>query len=303
MDLTRSSGISPTLSLCAVVVGVVLALLAVGAPAASQAVRAHSMETSLATWESQLVLPAPIAARLEWAQRSMVPSGLLKLEHLARSLAPRIASGADLLTVQREAERGLDAVFSAAGLAGMDVSEVAFLVMAMATKDMDDDLRLIMAEIKATAAAKQKLRDQIRELEDRIAGETAKSGQTSTDLGRNTAGAARGVRPGATPVQAAAVAGRVMTQERAILPLLGWEYAKAPVIAPLPPRDPRVSAESMRSLLGDLKERLDGMNELSEMTSLRLQMTMDRRSKFIETLSNIMKKIGTTMETQVQNLK
>jgi hypothetical protein len=36
------------------------------------------------------------------------------------------------------------------------------------------------------------------------------------------------------------------------------------------------------------------MNELSEMTSLRLQMMMDRRSKFISTLSNIMKKISTT---------
>jgi hypothetical protein len=53
----------------------------------------------------------------------------------------------------------------------------------------------------------------------------------------------------------------------------------------------------------ELKGQLDGMNEMSEMTSLRLQMTMDRRSKFISTLSNIMKKIGTTEETITQNLK
>jgi len=52
-----------------------------------------------------------------------------------------------------------------------------------------------------------------------------------------------------------------------------------------------------------LRERLDGMNELSEMTSLRLQMTMDRRSKFIATLSQIMKKIATTQDTLVQNIK
>jgi hypothetical protein len=45
------------------------------------------------------------------------------------------------------------------------------------------------------------------------------------------------------------------------------------------------------------------MSEMSEMTSLRLQMTMDRRSRFIETLSNIMKKISETNDTQVQNLK
>lgn len=50
-------------------------------------------------------------------------------------------------------------------------------------------------------------------------------------------------------------------------------------------------------------ERLDGMNEMSEMTSLRLQMTMDRRSKFINTLSQMMKKISTTQDTLVQNMK
>ena len=52
-----------------------------------------------------------------------------------------------------------------------------------------------------------------------------------------------------------------------------------------------------------LNERLEGMNEMSEMTSLRLQMTMDRRSKFISTLSQMMTKISTTQDTLVQNLK
>ena len=49
--------------------------------------------------------------------------------------------------------------------------------------------------------------------------------------------------------------------------------------------------------------KLNGMNEMSEMTSLRLQMTMDRRSKFISSLSNIMKKISTTQDILVQNIK
>lgn len=47
----------------------------------------------------------------------------------------------------------------------------------------------------------------------------------------------------------------------------------------------------------------EGMGELSEMMSLRLQMAMDRRSKFISTLSQIMKKISTTQDMLVQNLK
>lgn len=61
--------------------------------------------------------------------------------------------------------------------------------------------------------------------------------------------------------------------------------------------------QALRAVQDDLKGKLDGMNEMSEMTSMRLQMMMDRRSKFISTLSNIMKKISTTQDTLVQNLK
>lgn len=57
------------------------------------------------------------------------------------------------------------------------------------------------------------------------------------------------------------------------------------------------------TLADDLKERLDSLNELSEMTSLRLQMMMDQRSKIISTLSNILKKISTTQDAVVRNLK
>jgi hypothetical protein len=64
-----------------------------------------------------------------------------------------------------------------------------------------------------------------------------------------------------------------------------------------------VTIRGLRSLLDDLKGKLDGMNEMSEMTSLRLQMTMDRRSKFISSLSQMMKKISTTQDILIQNIK
>ncbi len=66
-----------------------------------------------------------------------------------------------------------------------------------------------------------------------------------------------------------------------------------------------VLAETARllSVPDELKGKLDGMNEMSEMTSLRLQMMMERRSTFISTLRNIMKKIATTQESLVQNIK
>ncbi len=55
--------------------------------------------------------------------------------------------------------------------------------------------------------------------------------------------------------------------------------------------------------LDSMLAQLDSMNEISEEMSLRLQMAMDRRSKFISTLSQMMKKISTTQDILVQNLK
>jgi hypothetical protein len=52
-----------------------------------------------------------------------------------------------------------------------------------------------------------------------------------------------------------------------------------------------------------LRSGLDSMSELSETESLRLQMTMDRVSKLMTTLSNVMKKISGTAEQITQNLK
>ncbi len=55
-------------------------------------------------------------------------------------------------------------------------------------------------------------------------------------------------------------------------------------------------------LMGEMEKKLNSKDGMLKM-SLRLQMTMDRRSKFISTLSNILKKISTAQDTLVQNIK
>jgi len=60
---------------------------------------------------------------------------------------------------------------------------------------------------------------------------------------------------------------------------------------------------AMKSLENDLKGKLDSMSEMSEMTSLRLQLAMDKKFKFISMLSIMMKKISTTQDILVQNIK
>ncbi len=85
--------------------------------------------------------------------------------------------------------------------------------------------------------------------------------------------------------------------------LRGIEKQKEYLEAKIRYKQDKVTIEPAKPLLDDLKGRLDGMNEMSEMTSLRLQMTMDRRSKFISTLSQIMKKVSTTQDILIQNIK
>jgi hypothetical protein len=259
-------------------------------------------EADLARWDKQLTLPPHVAARLDWARRSLVPSGYQKLERLARAKASAIAAGKDLATLEKETAS--DRIFSAAGISGMDASEAAFLVLAMATKDMDDDLRMIMAEIKATNAAKRKLRDQIKDLNKWISEAMGEPGgrPKSSDIdntkvsGKPPATAARTQPAKVPPIRSASL-------QTASSPVIRLEYVKAPAIRPLPPRNSDVAVSILKSLLDEIKDQLDGLNELSETTSLRLQMTMDRRSKFISALSQMMKKTSTTQDILVQNIK
>ncbi|MBV8170933.1 MAG: hypothetical protein JO219_03270 [Candidatus Eremiobacteraeota bacterium] len=72
-----------------------------------------------------------------------------------------------------------------------------------------------------------------------------------------------------------------------------------------PSPSPRASTPAGKTHLtkAQLQDLLEELDDMTEMQSLRLQLAMDRRSKFIETLSNIMKKIESTQETLLQNMK
>jgi hypothetical protein len=65
----------------------------------------------------------------------------------------------------------------------------------------------------------------------------------------------------------------------------------------------QVMAVGMDALIDQMKNDLDSMTEMGEMESLRLQMAMDRLSKMMSTLSNLLKKISDTASQITQNLK
>lgn len=65
----------------------------------------------------------------------------------------------------------------------------------------------------------------------------------------------------------------------------------------------RIAKSEIDVLVDKMKNDLDSMSEMGETESLRLQMAMDRLSKMMSTLSNILKKMSDTQSSIVQNLK
>jgi CRISPR/Cas system CSM-associated protein Csm2 small subunit len=168
--------------------------------------------------------------------------------------------------------------------AGTDIAEVAFVVLMGATRDADQDLQDIMAGVRAVTNAKTQLRNLLARVQRDVAENVGASAGKLTF-------AADGL-------------GNEDSYHHAGLPVVDAESGGVRTVpTDLHPGGPVTTEDQLRAIRDDLRDRLDSMNAMSEMTSLRLQMAMDRRSKFVETLSNIMKKIDDTQETIVQNLK
>jgi hypothetical protein len=80
---------------------------------------------------------------------------------------------------------------------------------------------------------------------------------------------------------------------------------------PLPPKEVSggaagrddVTKAKTDSTIDMAKSDLDSMSEMGEMESLRLQMAMDRRSKMMSTLSNVLTKVSETADEITANLK
>ena len=66
---------------------------------------------------------------------------------------------------------------------------------------------------------------------------------------------------------------------------------------------PAAALQADAASLERVKDELDSLSEMGEMESLRLQMAMDRMSRAMATISNIMKKMTETAQGITQNLK
>lgn len=177
-----------------------------------------------------------------------------------------------------------DELKSALGnLSGLDIDSMVQLVMMEAAQDSQKDMKDMLDQMQQEQERKKALRDLISAAHAR-ADELKMKLQTRPPRASRKATESKTVE--------------IVPAQGLLLPavqLPAVQYTKDAI--------GKLSVADLQKAIDDLQSDLDSMNELSEMTSLRLQMMMDRRSKFITTLSNIMKKIDTTSETIVQNMK
>jgi hypothetical protein len=167
---------------------------------------------------------------------------------------------------------------------GEDIEALVELTLMDCVRSADADLRDILAEMRATARVKAQIRAFIARI--------------SRDLVALSSSELQADSPAFAPDGLGGEAAYHAVPWPVPEPTGGVRFVPTDLF-----RGPVDSSQSLRAILDDLKGRLDSMNEMSEMASLRLQMAMDRRSKLIEALSNIMKKIDDTSGQIVKNMK
>jgi hypothetical protein len=118
---------------------------------------------------------------------------------------------------------------------------------------------------------------------------TPHPGQGSSDVSSKSASPSAATA-GERKQQLLADAGSLLDQAR----LVDHDYA---------PGGDQASKSELEKSIVDMESDLDSMSQMGEMESLRLQMAMDRMSKMMATLSNILKKIDDTEKGIVQNMK
>lgn len=155
---------------------------------------------------------------------------------------------------------------------GQDIEALAFLVMMQAAKSAQEDLKAIMAKVKAINVQKAKQRELLSKMQQQ---------RTMTAIQLDSF---------------------KLLQNRT-LALQQGRNADSIKFVRSSGRNQQVSKADIDAMKDKLKSDLDSMSEMGEMESLRLQMAMDRMSKMMSTLSNLLKKISKTADDIVQNLK
>jgi hypothetical protein len=111
------------------------------------------------------------------------------------------------------------------------------------------------------------------------------------------------VRPDMAPLRPNLAIAAVSPKQRKIAQARSLLADAVKVQMDYAPKAGQPSKAELDSNIAQMNSQIDSMSEMGETESLRLQMAMDRMSKMMSTLSNILKKISDTSDAIVQNIK
>jgi hypothetical protein len=240
-----------------------------------------------------------------------------------------------------EQARGVPDRAARISVPGDDIMAIAFIALMEAAKSAQEDLRAIMASVKAINDAKKKQRENMGAMPEHstsMASKTADPCPTATalrdcirrtrlklmkmefaslDLMRASVLAAQGTLKLLTdslrraPEEIERMRNNLPPPARIIPPnpCRGWNvsfWRQCLVVVKVELAGNLLDASSQAEIdtqIAQMKGQLDAMSDLSETTQLRLQMAMDRLSKAMSMLSNMLKKISETQDQIIRNLK
>ncbi|MBI3140010.1 MAG: hypothetical protein HYZ15_15645 [Sphingobacteriales bacterium] len=153
-----------------------------------------------------------------------------------------------------------------------DIEAIAFLVLMQASKSAQEDLKAIMANVKSVNEQKAKLRNAMNKINSSRSISNRQLDSFSLVINQTNALQKRN-NPDTVKLAKPASVRRTVTKKE------------------------------IDATVEKMKSSLDSMSEMGEMESLRLQSAMDRMSKAMSILSNLLKKIHDTQQSIIQNLK
>ena len=167
-----------------------------------------------------------------------------------------------------------------------DIESLAFVTLMEAATSAQDDVRAIIAGVKAINAAKRRQRELLRRINRDVAAAAVAHAE-----GNGVAFSPDGL-------------GGEHAYQEVEIAIPDPESSGGVQFATVALADRKITSKAQLDAAAEaIRDGLDSMSELGEMESLRLQMAMDRLSKLMSSLSNILKKISDTSQSLTQNLK
>lgn len=186
-----------------------------------------------------------------------------------------------------------------AGIGDQDIMALAFIVMMEASKSAREDLKAIMDGVKAINKQKEGWRQVSSEVNKLAADATGRNDDFAAAQISGIANDSQNNLNG-KPIGAYVLDGKSL---RVNTPGDEGSTGNGGLVISGSGPDGTVTKKDIDTAKETVKNKLDSLSEMGETESLRLQMAMDRLSKLMSTLSNLLKKTSDTDSGITQNIK